>query len=475
MVQVVIAVLAITFAGVSGWILVEQTMLHEVASNQRENSRRLDLAADAVTGALGSVPGSEGLYAPLGSAGADWQELPANLGAVNETVAGIPFLYCPLGSANSAGSVEVGFAGDESYTAETEAGFVVADDLSLGSGYSRSAVAAFVVGAGRQVSAPPPCSSIQYLNGNFTVPDGIVRVVGRPQGRVTAETEKRPTEFYVSATSVDGNGRSAGSPVSIDKALEHWLTFRPTSMTLNIVGTATPSASVWSAFAPALAGSDAEFTVRSESGGVLVTPAGQFPVTRDTTLSNVSISGSFPYVSGGDQLTINGNVSIAPATGTPQSPAVYVDAGGRLAVSDSMLTIRAPGAAGIVSFGDVTVVRSNLLPVNGTGTVASLLSGSRLLAQSAAFGGSAARPGIAAIYANGAWGFSADATSIAYGAAGNCWQSEAGVPGDFTFAYSSNGVGAVSTVTPDPAGASEEELDARRKARSINQSAMTCA
>ena len=64
MLQIIFAIIGLTTAASIGFVIIQQIATQTIIQDQRENSRRLDVAAVALEGALGRLPGVDAVLAP---------------------------------------------------------------------------------------------------------------------------------------------------------------------------------------------------------------------------------------------------------------------------------------------------------------------------------------------------------------------------------------------------------------------------
>lgn len=485
MLQILLAFLAISIVSVTGYSLVEQLSLQQIMVDQRENARRLDVAADAIAGNLVAVPGLDGVFAPAPTnAPSSWSQLPASVGGINSTIAGVPFLYCPLGASTGTPNGTVNFADSSSYDIEVKAGVVVASNLPVIAAIADFKPIAFIVAAGRDQTAPPSCEDIIVRNNRPFVPGGLVKVVSRPSGALgEGSLATSTTDFYVSAAG-GGSGR-AGAPTSLNDALAHWAKFRPSAMTIHLTENVTASDPAWSLFVAQLSSSPSRLTIEG-SGFSLSAPSGDVQSPATLSLSNISVVGPRFIVNQGDEVNVQGTVSLAPSTG---GSGMLVEQGGRLNVANGALLIGGSATNGVESAGDVILTSAAIAAGSGRDWSLGLSGGGRLWAKSGIIGSTSARTNTGGLAVAGAWSVTSDtASQVAAGTNGSCWQALSA--NDATFAHSLNGVGAVSSVTSDPANPGladpsdpaqveayqqyRREVDERQRARQTNHSNFIC-
>jgi len=452
MLQILLAFLAISIVSVTGYGLMEQLSLQQIMLDQRENARRLDVAAEAIQGRLVTMPGGVGVFAPSpATANTGWSAMPSNLGGINATVDGVPFVYCPIAPVGGSPNGLVKSPDGTSYAVQIRAGVVVGSELGHAKPFNPGIVAykpvAFIIAAARGSNTPPSCGSVNERNGRPFVPGGLVKIVsqaGDVQGAGTVASSS--SEIYVSAEG-GGNGRMAGDAASIDDALQQWVNGKPASMTIHLVGTAGSSitvvnASLWKTFADSLRASSSRLSI---DGGnlTLVAPASQVGVPSSLSLSGVNIVGPTFVVEQGHELNVQNGVVLQPGAG---GSGLFVQQGGRLNVT-GVLRIGGSAQNGVESAGDVTITNGGIA---GPGNWSlGLTNGGRLLASSGMIGDTSNRNAMTGLAVAGTWSVTSDVNSrVAASSNGSCWAATDNA--DVTFAWSGNGPGSTSSVNAPP-------------------------
>lgn len=490
MLQIILAIIGISMVSIIGFVTIEMLAIQSIAQDQRENVRRLDVAATSLQGRLGRLPGVDNLLAPLGIEGGSYYQLPVGVGALNSNIEGVPFLYCPLANLSNESLLSVPGAENEpismpdaSYDIRHASGFVVSSSLAVDSNISQLNPVAFIISAGRSVDTPPSCANVQFVNGRAVVPNGLVRVVSLPSG--VASTDNGLTgsvEFFV-APEGSGDGTRINSPTTIDAALQHFTRYLPSNMTIHILDNVVPSNTVWSSFVAASANSGASLRINglgtdsrliSGSDGVWTVPA-------STVFENVAIVGPQIIVGSGDRLLNIGLIEYFPS-GSP-AQAVLVNTGGEFLTRDATIRFTIGGNA-ISNNGTLDIRRSTLFG-NGITSYINLNDGSELSLSTSLIGTNTFPPSLAAIRSNNPISVTSDSASIATpSSSGVCWS---GLANDLTFRFSTNGSGGNSIVVsetgfpPPAAGATAAEIQAyntgfneRQRARQINGSNISC-
>lgn len=305
MLQLLLAVLAVTLISVSGWGLVEQVHLQQMVSDQRETGRRLDVAVEAIQGKLTAMPGRDGLFAPAPvTPNGGWSQIPAGIGGINTNTAGVPFLYCPVvvapdGSAQPAGEdngvVEMP-SGGVHYGIQVQNGLVIGSDADVPNGSSGTpnlaafSPVAFLVAAKPGSSAPPRCDAIGVVDGHPHVDGGLVRVVSRPGGTLAQNAAAKEVSNLYTAPGATGTGRYPNDPAGIDDALGQIARYRPGTMTLHVAGVVTPSAAAWNGFVSSLDGNGSSLTIVGDvPGSGIAGVGGQMPAPGRLVLQNIGI------------------------------------------------------------------------------------------------------------------------------------------------------------------------------------------
>jgi len=460
MLQILLAFLAISIVSVTGYGLMEQLSLQQIMLDQRENARRLDVAAEAIAGRLVTMPGGPGVFAPApSSANTGWSAMPSDLGGINATVDGVPFVYCPIAPAAGAATSQVKSPDGTTYGIQIRGGVVVGSELGHGKplnpGIEAYKPVAFIIAAGRGLNTPPGCDGVRERNGRPFIDHGIVKVVSQPgaiQGAGTVSSSS--SEIFV-ASNGDGNGRMVGDPASIEDALRQWVNGKPASMTIHLVGGAGSSitvgdASLWAAFSNSLRASSSKLTIDG-GNATLVAPVSQVGAPAVLSLSAVGIVGPTFVVEQGDELNVQNGVVLQPGT---SGSGLFVQQGGRLNVS-GMLRIAGSAQNGVEAAGDVTISTGG---ITGPGNWSlGLTNGGRLLASGAMIGDASARNAMAGLAVAGTWSVTSDASSrVAAAASGACWVATDN--SDVTFAWSNNGPGSTSAVNAPPISPGEVDL-----------------
>ena len=497
MLQIILAVIGISIVSTMGFIMLEQLSLQNQMQVQRENIRRLDVAADGLVGALGRLPGVDTLVPPVpgtsGSAG--WSVLPDDVGAVNSTVTGIPFLYCPvatlsaeeLESVASRSVASVQMPGSN-YATEVSGRYVVSSALAVDASLQTAfRPVAFIIAPGARSETPPDCDDIRVQNNVAVVDGGIVRVVSMPSGVASVGTgADAAAEFWVSSNG-SGNGQSASAPTSINAALTHFVRYSPDTMTIHLMDSVSPSGTVWSRFAAASADSGSKLRLIGSGSGRLDvgTIGGVWNIPSSTFFENVTVKGPRVVVGRGDSLFTVGTVGFLPH-GNP-TVTVEVLEGGRFQASDSIVSFANQGQYGIRTAGDLDLRNSSLR--SGTGQLSNFIwldDGGELNLVASQIGASTDRPIHSSILSDGSMEIISDANSTSYASSSSngCWAWNGA---DIAFKWSAMGVGSRSAVRPEsefPAPAPDADattlqnyqngVNERYRARRVNASNIYC-
>lgn len=493
MLQILLAFLAISIISTAGYGLVEQLSLQQIMSDQRENARRLDVAADAIQARLVSMPGLDGVYAPAPyTTASGWSYMPSGLGGINATVDGIQFQYCPYAPSAGASNDFVRNADGTSYGIQVRSGVVVSSDFGvLPDGIAAYRPVAFIVAAQRGTTSPPKCSAIRERNGRPFVDGGLVKIVSTPVnvssgvGTIAAST----SDLYVKDGG-SGSGR-LNDPASLDDALLQWARFRPAQMTIHLVGDASASASAWGSFAPQLAASAGRLTI--DGGGFSISaPAGQVSTSGVLSLISVSVAGPTFVVGEGKVMNTRGDVSLQPGLG---GSGLFVMSGGRLNIASGTLLVGGAAEGGVEVSGDV-VISEGTVAAAGRPWSLGIGQGGRLWASGATIGNTGGRNTQAGLVVSGTTSVVSDASSrVVASSAGSCWQSTSASDVTFSPSTNSDGQGSTSAVfadEPDPGlavadpsdpgytaavaayQAYRRRVDERQRARQTNHSSFQC-
>mgnify|MGYP001342694545 CR=1 FL=1 len=444
MLQIVLAIIGLSVVSAIGFITIEQFSIMNRMQEQRENTRRLDIAVEGLQGALGRLPGIDTLVAPSPGTGTgvSWSVMPDDAGAMNMTVSGVPFLYCPVATLSSeeldsisgknVSSIQMP---SSNYAIQTAGRYVVGSSLAMDAQLEAYAPVAFIVAAGTLAEEPGDCSDITVQNGKVVIPGGQVRVVSMPTGVASTGTGAEASAEIWTVENGAGNG-TQGSPASLNSALEHFVRYKPGSMTIHVVGENFVSPTTWSRFAQASASSSSKLRIVGHDGGIVdFGTSGRWDVPSSTFLENVTIKG--PRVVAGTGDTIFNLQSVGYVTYSGENAAIEVGIGGRFVADNATVAVSNPGQTGVISLGDVEFRNSSLVPVGGLYRLASIGPGSSLSLVQSILGGSGARTTVAPIYSygSGADFISSDVNSSVFaGSDGLCWNSAS--PDDMMFTWS---------------------------------------
>jgi hypothetical protein len=486
MLQLILAFLAITIVSATGYSLVEQFSVQQKVIEQRENARRLDAVAKGIESNLIAIAGMEGAFAPSPSfAYALWSTVPDSIRGIKSSVGGSEFLYCPIGQqlVGNVPSLKAGLGKDE-YGIEVLNNAVIRSEFGHSNVSNKNffgmGVTAFVVAPRKGFSLR--CNDINFSvsDNRFSIPNGLVRPIFQ-NGNIVLGLRPNDTRAII------------GNAISIDQALAHWVKFNPQSFEIVISeSVAVTNGPIWSAFLAELSSrrSQISFSYSTSNGN----PASiTFPPSYMNVASNLIIksddgilnfAGVNIVVKQGGQVSTQGSVVIV---GNPTAPAIAVEQGGRLNSSGSLAMKGIDGTVinGVLSAGDVSLSSADVSS-NGQWSM-SFVTGGRLSTLNSAIGSSV--NSIAGLLSAGAWSIVSDNSSqVRQSASGDCWKSVG--TNDVTFAFSNNGIGASSSVTPDSAApalsdpATPEELilfqewrrevDGKQRSRQSNNSSFQC-
>lgn len=495
MLQIILAVIGISMVSVIGFVTIEMLAVQSIAQDQRENIRRLDIAAESLQGVLGRLPGVDTLLAPVGDNSGAYTRLPPGVGALNSNMRGVPFLYCPIANLNpdslsaivdpEVGSIQMP---DSNYNISTHAGYVVTSSLGVNADVGALRPVAFILSAGRNADTPPSCNQVRMINGRAVVEGGLVRVVGLPAGVAsTSNGIEAAAEFFVSDAG-GGDGSTANSPTTIDAALRHFVRYSPSNMSIHVLGPVFPRTPAWSAFVARSQSSGANFRIVGENSAarIDVAASGSWIIPQTTVFENITIAGPQIIVGAGDELYAVGNVTIAPFN-APQS-AVVVRSGGEFSARSSNVIINNANNDAITAEGSIFLNQSILASGNGqVGAFVNLLGGSELSLENSFLGTNAIRPLETGIRSSGAVSIFSDVNSGVFAStvSSECWT---GLGTDIAFRWSQTGPGSRSSVRPeiefpapaadaDPAiiAAFNTEFNERHRSRRINGSNLICS
>lgn len=407
MLNVIIGILLVSLASASGFMLIEQMSLTVAVADMRENSRRLDMAADAVSAKLGVPAGASqsAIYAPAAKDGAgayDYSQLPDSISGVHTTVGGVPFRYCPYAPDAGAEIVSGGYL---------VKGSVPASDVA------RFQPAGIIIAAGLKGAAPAGCGDVRVVHGRLTVPGGLVRMISGVKGVADAQlTDGSSFEMWV-APDAGGTGSDAEHPASLVSAMNVWKGKLPKSMVIHV-----PANAVFADVSGSLAGafsmaSEPAGTIRSSKlsivsgGGAIIAANATFDPQGGLALVGVSMPQTILRLAShnqaslqsarvaavdvqpGSAIAFNGGVSVQggginvagdatvqgalEVVGSSSPDLITVPSGGRLILSGAGITLRG-GTSGVALAGDLA--GSGTIVGAGTGVreVVRLVDGGRM-------------------------------------------------------------------------------------------------
>jgi len=409
MLNVIIGILLVSLASASGFMLIEQMSLTVAVADMRENSRRLDMAADAVSAKMGSPAGGiqSAIYVPAAKSGSgtyNYAQLPDSIPGIHTTVGGVPFRYCP-------------------YAPDTGAETVSPDGyLMKGAHPSNSDVAGFkpagiIIAAGLKGATPAGCDDVRVVQGRLTVPGGLVRMISGVKGVADAQlTDGSSFEMWV-APDAGGTGSDAEHPASLVSAMNVWKGKLPKSMVIHVSANA-----VFADGSGALAGafsmsSQPAGTIRSSKlsivsgGGAIIAANATFDPQGGLALVGVSMPQTVLRLASHNQASLqsarvaavdvqpgsavafNGGVSVQggginvagdatvqgalEVVGSTSPDLITVPSGGRLILSGAGVTLRG-GTSGVALAGDLA--GSGTIVGAGTGVreIVRLVDGGRM-------------------------------------------------------------------------------------------------
>ncbi|MFZ3481742.1 hypothetical protein [Sphingomonas sp. 3-13AW] len=486
MLNIVIGVLLVSLASFSGWMLIEQMSLTLSVADQRENIRRLDMAADAVAAKLGSPAGANpgAIYAPAPMAGSGaypYTQLPDWIPGVHSTVAGVPFRYCAY--APDKGAVRISDAPNS---------YLLIGDVVENVKLLPFQPAGIVISAGLNGSVPPACNDVDVVEGRVVVPGGLARIVSGVKSVSDAQLTDGSSFEVWAAPGAAGRGTSPADPISLTAAMNVWKLKLPKSMVIHL-----PAGAVFADEGGTLSGafsmgSERAGTVRSSkltiasAGGSVIWADTAFDPQGSLALSGVSmpqtvvVLGSFNSasfqgsqvkgvrVASGSSAAFNGNATVQGdglvvagtatvegglvVSGTSSGSLIDVQSSGRLMLSGATLSL-ANGSRGIELHGDLS--GGGTISVSSVGAAVALQDGSRMAFEGTIGSGA----GSSTLLAEGAPAFISGRGTIGAGANG-CWNPTVEVGGS-TFptifgASSASSSAPTGLVQPAPPAADPE-------------------
>ncbi|MAM36992.1 MAG: hypothetical protein CL949_00465 [Erythrobacter sp.] len=479
MLQIFLAIVGISLAAVLSFSMLERTAAQEIDRDWTENNRRLDMAAEALEASLRTIPGTDA-PSPANFVSGDIAVLPAGIGTINQTVSGVPFLYCPIGAVSAAAigslpvatrTVSMGDSG--SYSVYSYGDAVLASNLAMDNSWSQGPrPLAFIVAAGRRQDGPASCSRVRQVNGQAAIDGGMARAIYSPVDPAHPSQQGSSgasglTTFWV-APGATGTGRSIDSPGNINAVLRHYLLHNPDRFELIISGVVQPDAALFESWSTSLAHSGATVTLRGATGGagISLDVLQHLYSSKRMVLANLTLTNIQPRTEDGEMITLLGTVQIN--TG---NYGAWVLAGGKMVMRDATLIGNMEDSSrGVLRLsGELVMFNSTIIPAaNNTQNVIYATGEASVMMENSVLGGAALanRPTISAIQMNGAGFFYTDANSRAYQAPGrNCWysQSQFGTLAPKILIGTGTGLSTVrawaDTDQPPPEGATQAEID----------------
>lgn len=389
MMQILLTVIGLLLAAGAGYSLILNYSVQTISSEVGDTSERLDLAAASIQRMATLIPGTSEYVAPKGTKSPDlsFTTMPAGSGPYRSTVDGIPFMYCPVGVLSD---TEVGLlegktngktyynGGD--YTQLEYGSLVVQTSYAFAQGVkTRYNPIAFIVAPERGRSTSVGCHHMGLKNGQPHLANSIVRVVSAP--KVDLQGTKT---IYVSGSG-KGGGTGPKDRASINAALMEFVNRPPEEMTISISDATSVSSAVWQAFRNASAESGARLAIVGETGSAAISfPSGyDWNVPANTTLRNVSLSGSTVIVAAGDMLDLTGSVGLQSPS---SASAIVVEGGGEVSAYNAVIAISNPGKYGFDVQGTLKMVGSHMAGVNGALDGSLILRGGELRMTSSRLG-----------------------------------------------------------------------------------------
>lgn len=321
MLQIILAFLAISIVSVTGYSLMEQISLQQIMLDQRENGRRLDVAAEALQASIVSMGASgTGSFAPAPSFSGGMSQMPASVGGINRSINNVPFRYCPVVVTPSGAAVLQGETSGSSVALKTGSydlqvngsGLVTGASLSIPAEIAAFRPVAFIISAGRD-GAPSFCDEISIAqNGRARVPSGLVRIVSQPSvADVAGAAGQSISNLYVS-NGATGSGRSPNDPASIQSAMRYWSSGRPSSLTIHVADAVSASGSDWDMFNAALAGNGGSLAIIGEASGASISggPASPLVAPGNLSLQNIGLPNVSIRLGAQSSLSLSGSIAL---------------------------------------------------------------------------------------------------------------------------------------------------------------------
>lgn len=474
MLQIILAVLAISIVSFSGFAMVQQWSLQNDMQDVRENSRRLDLAARAIGGKLIWEDGK--VLAPYGETVSD---VVAGSVMIYQTVKGKPFRFCPIGPE----------AGIFNTTTNNETVLTSPDiHSSLSTSSARAQFAGIIIAGGVRGGDAPACSEAQFSGGKVVVMGGLARGIPRVGPDSLAE-----------AAQYSSLERTVSTDAELQDALDMWFTRQPKAMTINL--TSSVSYVIDEGFLergslPEGTERDGRLTIKGNGASILSASASggyvAFDPHGDVTLLNVSMpnttltlgshneaivgatiksisidNGSKASLLSGASILagigVGGELAIANASSVAISnsggAAIDVGVTGRVSISGSYVNLDG-NYYGVANTGNLRIASSSVTFSGSVSQGLAIAHGGTLTMS----GGTLGAAGVAAVFADQAALVSGTGTDVAKNASNICWAS-ASSPADFAFAYSDQIISRPNSTGSDP----EYSI-----ARSINHSSWDC-
>lgn len=362
MLQILLAFLAISIVSVTGYGLMEQLSLQQIMLDQRENARRLDVAAEAIQSSIvGMGASGTGAFAPQPVLVAGFSQMPASIGGINRSVGNVPFRYCPVvvganGAAFLQGSATPGASialRNGSYSFQVNgSGLVTGASLSIPADVAAFHPVAFIISAGRGDSAPPFCDEVVIANGRPRVPGGLVRIVSQPSSTDVAGASGRAIANLYVANGASGTGRSPNDPTSIQNAFRYWSESRPSSLTIHVSGAVSASTGDWNALGNALAGNGGSLAIVGDAAnsGISGAPSQPLVVPAELSLRNILLPGVALRLESQSSLSLNGSIELAPNA--------ILSSGGRRVSGTAAIALSGSGYCWASEGNDATFIRS---------------------------------------------------------------------------------------------------------------------
>lgn len=456
MLQILLAVIGMTMAGALGLAMVQQASLQSAMASTREDNRRLDMAVDVLSRNLVEVAGVDRLMAP-GGTGSSYYQLPSQFNMITANSSGVPFQYCPLSQGDQTAETAatpvndtVNIAGGTSYTVKLVHGAVAWDDAIYDPSVRAMAPVAIITSAQKGSTAPPPCSEVQVLNGNVTVPNGLARIVSVPTVAASNRGGKSAeVSYYITQNGTgNGSGSNDGNTAAADSVWKLLYKTKPSSASIYLIGPVTTGPN-FDAYARSRMLSGTDLRIYGYGNTLTLPGVRNFPIFGRVMLQDINIVTQQLYVPEHGNLTLQGVLRL---TQTANDPLLNIDYGGRMTLSSAAVLTNPQSFSNngsVHNNGYFAMISSSLVGGNTTpphyivtygGAYTYLIDS--YVGKSGHFGSNRAS---APLYVLSNGRFEAKNTQILRGTAGQCWGH---INGD-AFLWSYNQAGYYLGVRPE--------------------------